>query len=752
MPDRAQLFLKRLWVTILSCLFAAMALRAFSPFARTWDLSNTAQDGQLSVFNSVESGGKDGLPVEIGDYDGDGFRDLVLSPMAATSALGARRGAGEVYVYRGDGKIRGVVDRARPETLPAALTIWGAQLGDYLGTELFTADVNGDHVDDLIIGAQNYDGPDHSRDTCGGVFVVLGRPGLLDASRTIDLADLGPGSGVVKIFGARPGERFGFWVEAGDLDGDGIADLLASSDQSPATDPFGERYHNGLVTVIYGRGEWPDVIDLSGELPGTSVILGIDKEDHFGSCIHSRDLNGDGRSELIASAALSRLSASRNEAGSAFPAHSSGGGAGPGNLRSRCGEVQVIFGPKDGGRLPAVVDLSKPLPAELEGRVTTIYGPGVGDTTGEEITSGDFNGDGFPDLVLGALIGRNPDSVVGGSAHLIYWRPGLEGATIDLSPGVPDGLPPGLNVSTMHGLKKLDLLGDTLSAADFNHDGIDDLAIGIPHENVAGKTMAGTVAVAFGRNEPWPRVWFPQADVLPAELRVAYILGAQSMDLLSYSMEAKDYDNDGYADLYPNAMTGDGGGDLLVDAGEAYLVSGYRLSGQPVSLITVAPAQGPSSEETSVTITGTGFTTGPDTKIIVGDQEARRVRVLSATRLEADFPPRLEPGKVDVRLENRYGSGELPRAFEYVQAGTFVRGDSNLDAELNITDPVLTLLGLFRGEGFLCPDASDADDSGHVDTTDALYSLQYLFLGTAAPPAPFPRPGVDPTADELGCR
>ena len=50
-----------------------------------------------------------------------------------------------------------------------------------------------------------------------------------------------------------------------------------------------------------------------------------------------------------------------------------------------------------------------------------------------------------------------------------------------------------------------------------------------------------------------------------------------------------------------------------------------------------------------------------------------------------------------------------------------------------------------------CEDASDANDDGELDLTDALDLLEYLFLGGLAPAAPHPEPGEDPTADSLGC-
>lgn len=61
-----------------------------------------------------------------------------------------------------------------------------------------------------------------------------------------------------------------------------------------------------------------------------------------------------------------------------------------------------------------------------------------------------------------------------------------------------------------------------------------------------------------------------------------------------------------------------------------------------------------------------------------------------------------------------------------------------------------TLSWLFQGgEEPGCQDAADADDSGTVDLTDAVYTLQHLFLGGDRPPYPRECCGLDPTWDEL---
>jgi len=50
-----------------------------------------------------------------------------------------------------------------------------------------------------------------------------------------------------------------------------------------------------------------------------------------------------------------------------------------------------------------------------------------------------------------------------------------------------------------------------------------------------------------------------------------------------------------------------------------------------------------------------------------------------------------------------------------------------------------------------CNQSGDANDSGSVDVSDAVYVLDFLFLGGPPPPLPFPGCGVDPTVDELTC-
>ncbi|HVR75720.1 MAG TPA: hypothetical protein VMT52_15400 [Planctomycetota bacterium] len=102
-----------------------------------------------------------------------------------------------------------------------------------------------------------------------------------------------------------------------------------------------------------------------------------------------------------------------------------------------------------------------------------------------------------------------------------------------------------------------------------------------------------------------------------------------------------------------------------------------------------------------------------------------------------------------------FGVTDIHDAFVPDGSGSavFLRGDSNSDGGVDVSDPIHTLLRLFRDPGGIsCEDAADADDSGNLDITDAVFTLLHLFTGGPPPPPPGPfTPGPDPTPDALTC-
>ena len=84
------------------------------------------------------------------------------------------------------------------------------------------------------------------------------------------------------------------------------------------------------------------------------------------------------------------------------------------------------------------------------------------------------------------------------------------------------------------------------------------------------------------------------------------------------------------------------------------------------------------------------------------------------------------------------------------QAMQFTRGDSNADGIMDISDVLYTLGFLFLGTAEpSCKDAADTNDDGQVNLSDAVFLLNYLFLGAKEIPPPFPNAGNDPTTNDL---
>ena len=88
-------------------------------------------------------------------------------------------------------------------------------------------------------------------------------------------------------------------------------------------------------------------------------------------------------------------------------------------------------------------------------------------------------------------------------------------------------------------------------------------------------------------------------------------------------------------------------------------------------------------------------------------------------------------------------------------SSTFLRGDSNGDGGLDLSDAVHGLLALFLGSaGGDCPAAGDANGDGGLDVSDPVFALSYLFRNGPPPAAPWPAcgQGTSALACERNCR
>lgn len=577
---------KMLWVAP-ACLLAALviipvAAQPDGPTGQTpWDLRNLPQEGVFVFYDAPLQAAQTGKPVDAGDFDGDGCGDLAITGQNASHTVGGSWRNGNGHIRLLFGLCRAETDRIAMEDVLAGraelplplVTIYGARAGDMAGTETHVADFNGDGYDDLLVSAQNHDGPGQVRVNAGAAYVIFGAADLAGRG-DIDLAE--PLEGVLTILGDTDGDHFGIWVESGDFDGDGLEDMLIGANQA---DGIEERRANaGEAWIFYGAedifGAYGNVIDLRQPPASATRLIGADYDDLFGSTVFGGDLDGDGIDDAVISAALWRGSA--GVGGLSF-----GGGDGPGNSRYNAGDTYVIFGRPDlRGQTLDMAALLTGAGRPVDSSLTVIYGAGPNDLLGEEIAIGDLNGDGRNDLVLGTLVGYGPgDSLPeAGEAWVIYTTAFFRGQMFDLAN-------PPRSAVVIYPDQPYSKGGDTMKVADIDGDGIADLLYGAPDYDPIGYDLivrrnAGLLAVIYGQNAPLPsingQIRLPSA--LPEGLRVHYIIGADQNDMLAYSMAVYDVSGDSVPDIIPNAMGGDGAYNTLTNAGEIYVIDGAEFA------------------------------------------------------------------------------------------------------------------------------------------------------------------------------
>jgi hypothetical protein len=162
-----------------------------------------------------------------------------------------------------------------------------------------------------------------------------------------------------------------------------------------------------------------------------------------------------------------------------------------------------------------------------------------GDTFGAAMDAGDFNGDGFADLAVGAPGDSIGDPIPrGGVVNVIY------GSSSGLS-GTDDQMWHQDMGSIAGGAGSNDLFGSALAVGDFDNDGFDDLAIGVPGDRAGGRSGAGVVNVIYGTedglDDAGNQLWHQDSN------GVTGIAG--SNDGFGSALAAGDFDEDGFFDL-----------------------------------------------------------------------------------------------------------------------------------------------------------------------------------------------------------
>lgn len=454
---------------------------------------------QFDSVYSVDSPGvadivfyKGGYQMVCADLDDDGIDDAVLA-----EPLGTGRG---IYIVFGQprSQLRPVYDfkTDSPSYTPPDVYIAGLRLGggiidggtpggfDYASRSLVTGDFNGDGFADLAFGDMEARGPFGGRGRAGAVYVVFGRPrAMFPPAIDIDLGTAQPHPDVV-IYG-ESGENYPFALAAGDLDGDGISELVASTYYG-----YGEESIDpaqGEIHCFWGKRTWQPVYDTQID------EFGFAMDGTFGFQMGTGDLDGDGRDELILG--------SYDGDWAQLP-----------DGRLHQGAYRIYFGRQQGlwPKWSDAVEMTDVFVVGADqGEAFTQNGPLQWGMC-FSLATGNRDGDGYDDLLIGAGRGYRPPEPIGnswraGRAYMIRGRPrGAWQPFIDfreeydaLYYGV-DGCDESGNCTSPGGYG-IDRLGFTTALADLDGNGLDELFISAPHADGPGNTCGecGEIYVIF---------------------------------------------------------------------------------------------------------------------------------------------------------------------------------------------------------------------------------------------------------------
>ncbi|MEH2076635.1 MAG: Ig-like domain-containing protein [Nostoc sp.] len=457
-----------------------------------------------AVFNLSDLNGKNGFVINgidgsdlgdsvsnAGDINGDGFDDLIIG------SPGASMYAGKSYVVFG--KSSGFAASLNPSDLDGSngFTINGIDAFGRSGSSVSNAgDINSDGFDDLIIGAPDYFG--FSYTIPGKSYVVFGSDGF---GASFNLSDLNGDNGFVSN-GLNRFQQLGFSVSnAGDINGDGFDDLIIGSEDNGSYVVFGKS--SGFAANL-------DLSDLNGS--NGFAINGIDVRDELGFSVSSAgDINGDGFDDVIIGARTanpngqqyagqsyvvfgksSGFAASLNpsdlDGSNGFTINGIDAGSRLGASVSSAGDINgdgfddVIIGAPRAGKNYVLFGSSSGFAASFN--LSTLNGSNgfvindiyAGDYLGYSVSSaGDFNGDGFDDLIIGTF-GADPDGKSNaGQSYVVFGKNNGFDASLNLSSLN------GSNGFVLNGIDAGDRSGSSVSGAgDINDDGFDDVIIGAP--------------------------------------------------------------------------------------------------------------------------------------------------------------------------------------------------------------------------------------------------------------------------------
>ena len=641
-------------------------------------------------FQLIAAGWDDWLGISLstaGDFNGDGFDDLIIGAYGGDGPGDNDEGRGESYVVFGREQGHTEVGLANLTGLDG-FTIYGATQNTGAGHTVSTlGDINGDGLSDVIVTAFN--------GSQGAAHVVFGQASV---AATLDLTSLSASQGFT-ISGPSAAFFKGWSAGAlGDINGDGLDDFAIAAPDADALG--GQRVDGGQTYVIFGRTDGFADLELTNlAQPDGFTIHGAAADDFSGLEVSSAgDINGDGFDDVLVGAPASHFY---------------------GNPTTRPGEAYVIFG-KAGSF--ADVDLAN-LTGSEGFRIT---GEDPYDLAGASVAAaGDVNGDGFGDIIVGALRGDSVGNLRDGAgdAYLIFGTANGP-ADIDLATLTPsEGI-------KFNGASVGDLTGLSVSSAgDFNGDGFDDLLISASN---AGN-FDGAAYVIFGKSNGM--VDLDLAQLAPDDGLT--ILGRATDEALGYSLSAAgDVNGDGFDDVVLSAIDSTySGPDEFNNRDHPYVIYGSDVSGAVTQQGTAAGETHLGTAADDVIVAGDGDDTvngGAGADVLKGGAGNDTLNGGSGNdRLEGDSGHDLfvfeVGGGADVILDFEQGTLTNPVVDEIDLLGftgitSFGDLDSNGDQRLDASDDALSF-----ADGALTIDFGNGDSLSligilYLDDAEGLFN------------------------------